>query len=227
MSATAYGGAAIVLLLGVSLVERAPSASSTCEAFGRFYREGESFTLSSGEYGSQRVYICTRGSWQEYDGSLCQLRLRGRCDVTLGQRNCGRPELARLPIANATAIFGVPLIRSSLCPPPLARWTLGRHVAFKRHVSGRIFVTIGPIFTRTRKIGHRVRHTRAASPAVSAMGHILERRRRSSQNMAEWLIRSDEMTLPDEPDGAPAFPHPRVSLSRLAWRSSAIRQTSA
>jgi hypothetical protein len=82
MSATSHGGAAIVLLLGVALVESA-GASSTCEAFGRSYREGESFSLSSGEYGSPRVYICTRGTWEEYDGSLCQLRPRGRCDVPL------------------------------------------------------------------------------------------------------------------------------------------------
>jgi hypothetical protein len=81
MSATAYGGGAIVLLLGVTLVESAPTASSTCQAFGRVYREGESFSLSSGEYGSPRVYICTRGTWEEYDGSLCQMRPRGRCDV--------------------------------------------------------------------------------------------------------------------------------------------------
>jgi hypothetical protein len=74
MSATAYGGAAVVLLLCENLVDSAPTASSTCEALGRFYRQGESFSLSSGEYGSPRVYMCTRGTWEEYEGSLCQLR---------------------------------------------------------------------------------------------------------------------------------------------------------
>ena len=79
MSATSHGGAAILLLLGVTLVEIAPAAGSTCEAFGRGYRDAESFTLSGGDYGSPRVYICTRSTWKEYDGSLCQLRPGGRC----------------------------------------------------------------------------------------------------------------------------------------------------
>lgn len=79
MSATVYGGAAILLLLGIALVESAPAAGSTREAFGRIYRDGESFTLSTGEYGSPRTYLCTRGTWEEYDGTLCQLRPGGRC----------------------------------------------------------------------------------------------------------------------------------------------------
>ena len=87
MSATAFGGAAILLLIGVTLAESAPAAGSACEAFGRIYRDGESFTLSTGEYGYPRTYICTRGTWKEYDGTLCQLRPGGRC----------------MPVANATA----------------------------------------------------------------------------------------------------------------------------
>ena len=91
MFATAFGGAAILLLIGVTLAESAPTAGSACEAFGRIYRDGESFTLSAGEYGYPRTYICTRGTWKEYDGTLCQLRPGGRC----------------MPVANATVIFAV------------------------------------------------------------------------------------------------------------------------
>jgi len=87
MSATAYGGAMILMLIGATLAESALAAGSTCEAFGRIYRDGESFTLSTGEYGYPRTYICTRGTWNEYDGTLCQLRPGGRC----------------MPVANATA----------------------------------------------------------------------------------------------------------------------------
>ena len=85
MSATAYGGAMILLLIGATLAESALAAGSACEAFGRTYRDGESFTLSDSGY--PRTYICTRGTWKEYDGTLCQLRPGGRC----------------MPVANATA----------------------------------------------------------------------------------------------------------------------------
>jgi hypothetical protein len=84
MSATAYGGAAVLLLIGV-LAESAPAAGSSCEAFGQIYRDGGSFTLSDSGY--PRTYICTHGTWKEYDGTLCQLRPGGRC----------------MPVANATA----------------------------------------------------------------------------------------------------------------------------
>jgi hypothetical protein len=81
MSATAYGGAAILLLMGVALAESAPTSGAACESFGRTYRDGESFTLSTGEYGYPITYICTHGTWKEYDGTLCQLRPGGRCSV--------------------------------------------------------------------------------------------------------------------------------------------------
>ncbi len=87
MSATAYGGAAILLLVGAIFAEGAPAAGSTCEAFGRTYRDGESFTLSTGEYGYPRTYICTGGTWRDYDGTLCQLRPGRGC----------------MPVANPTA----------------------------------------------------------------------------------------------------------------------------
>jgi hypothetical protein len=86
MSATAYGGAAILLLIGVTLADNVLAAGN-CEAFGRTYRDGESFTLSTGEYGYPRTYICTGGTWRDYDGTLCQLRPGRRC----------------MPVANATA----------------------------------------------------------------------------------------------------------------------------
>jgi hypothetical protein len=79
MSATASRGAASLLLIGVTLAESTLAASNTCDAFGRLYRDGESFTLSTGEYGYPITYICTRGTWKEYDGTLCQLRPGGRC----------------------------------------------------------------------------------------------------------------------------------------------------
>jgi hypothetical protein len=79
MSATAYGGARILLLIGITFAESALAAGSACDAFGRIYRDGESFTLSTGEYGYPITYICTRGTWKEYDGTLCQLRPGGRC----------------------------------------------------------------------------------------------------------------------------------------------------
>jgi hypothetical protein len=79
MSTTASRGAASLLLIGVTLAESTLAASNTCDAFGRIYRDGESFTLSTGEYGYPITYICTRGTWKEYDGTLCQLRPGGRC----------------------------------------------------------------------------------------------------------------------------------------------------
>jgi hypothetical protein len=79
MSATAHRGRAILLLIGITLAESALAAGTACDAFGRDYRDGESFTLSTGEYGYPITYICTRGTWKEYDGTLCQLRPGGRC----------------------------------------------------------------------------------------------------------------------------------------------------
>jgi len=79
MSATAWGGAAILVVIGVTLPKSTIAAGSACEAFGRTYRDGESFTLSTGEYGYPRTYICARGTWREYDGTLCQLRPRSEC----------------------------------------------------------------------------------------------------------------------------------------------------
>jgi hypothetical protein len=58
------------LLVSIALANEAFAASADCEAFGRAYRDGQSFTLSTGEYGDRRVYICTHGKWNDYDGSL-------------------------------------------------------------------------------------------------------------------------------------------------------------
>jgi hypothetical protein len=63
----------IVVLMSVAVAKVAPAASANCEAFGRVYRDGQSFTLSAGEYGDRRIYICTHGKWNDYDGSLWQL----------------------------------------------------------------------------------------------------------------------------------------------------------
>jgi hypothetical protein len=57
----------IVLLTSIALPKAAPAAGADCEAFGRVYRDGQSFTLSTGEYGDRRVYICTHGKWNDYD----------------------------------------------------------------------------------------------------------------------------------------------------------------
>jgi hypothetical protein len=37
-------------------------------AFGKMYKDGESFTLSTGEYGSLVTYVCVDGTWSSYDG---------------------------------------------------------------------------------------------------------------------------------------------------------------
>ena len=74
MQAKVCAGAAIALLTGIAVAKGAPVARADCEAFGQVYRDGESFTLSTGEYGERRAYICTHGSWNEYDANLWQLR---------------------------------------------------------------------------------------------------------------------------------------------------------
>jgi hypothetical protein len=69
----------IVLLMSSALAEGAAAAGvADCEAFGQVYRDGQSFTLSTGEYGDRRTYICTHGKWNDYDGSLGQLRRAAR-----------------------------------------------------------------------------------------------------------------------------------------------------
>jgi len=54
------------------------AAPADCEAFGRVYRDGQSFTLSTGEYGDPRTYICDHGRWNEYDGNLWQFHRQPR-----------------------------------------------------------------------------------------------------------------------------------------------------
>jgi hypothetical protein len=68
----------MVLLTSVVVANGAPAAGADCEAFGRVYRDGQSFTLSTGEYGDRRVYICTHGKWNDYDGSLWQRHRAGQ-----------------------------------------------------------------------------------------------------------------------------------------------------
>jgi hypothetical protein len=63
---------AIGLLISVALVNGALAARADCEAFGRAYRDGQSFTLSTGEYGDRRLYICIDGKWNDYQGNLGQ-----------------------------------------------------------------------------------------------------------------------------------------------------------
>jgi hypothetical protein len=68
----------IMLLMNIAFVQEAVAAAADCQAFGRVYRDGQSFTLSTGEYGDRRVYICTNGKWNDYDGNLLQLRRAAR-----------------------------------------------------------------------------------------------------------------------------------------------------
>jgi hypothetical protein len=70
MRASPHMCTSMVLLVSVALANEALAAGTDCEAFGRAYRDGQSLTLSTGEYGDRRVYICTHGKWNDYDGSL-------------------------------------------------------------------------------------------------------------------------------------------------------------
>jgi hypothetical protein len=78
MPFNACRAAAIALLMGVSLAEGAPAAKGSpgprtdCDAFGRIYRDGETFTISTGLEGATTVHVCTHGTWKQYDGSLWQ-----------------------------------------------------------------------------------------------------------------------------------------------------------
>jgi hypothetical protein len=62
----------MVLLMSIAIASAAPAAGTDCEAFGRVYRDGQSFTLSTGEYGDRRIYICSHGKWNDYDDGLWQ-----------------------------------------------------------------------------------------------------------------------------------------------------------
>jgi hypothetical protein len=68
----------IMLLVSIAVAQEARGAAADCQAFGRVYRDGESFTLSTGEYGDCRVYICTNGKWNDYDGSVLPLHRPAR-----------------------------------------------------------------------------------------------------------------------------------------------------
>lgn len=72
MRASANICAAMALSMSIVLAEGASVPRVDCEAFGRVYRGGQSFTLSTGEYGDPRTFICNRGTWNEYDGNLWQ-----------------------------------------------------------------------------------------------------------------------------------------------------------
>ncbi len=78
MHAGAYIFAAMALLMSIALAKGDPAARGDCEAFGRVYRDGQSFRLSTGEYGDPRIYICNHGTWNEYDGNLWQFRRPAR-----------------------------------------------------------------------------------------------------------------------------------------------------
>ncbi len=78
MQASAYKCAAVMLLMSIALGQGAMPARADCEAFGRVYRDGQSFTLSTGEYGDPRTYICDHGRWNEYDGNLWQFHRQPR-----------------------------------------------------------------------------------------------------------------------------------------------------
>jgi hypothetical protein len=65
-------------LVSIALAREARGAAADCQAFGQVYRDGPSFTLSTGEYGYRRVYICTNGKWNDYDGSVLPLHRAAR-----------------------------------------------------------------------------------------------------------------------------------------------------
>jgi hypothetical protein len=46
-----------MLLVSIAVAQEARGAAADCQAFGRVYRDGQSFTLSTGEYGDRRVYM--------------------------------------------------------------------------------------------------------------------------------------------------------------------------
>jgi hypothetical protein len=78
MQVSARTCTAMVLLVSIAVAKGAPIARAECEAFGRSYRDGQSFTLSTGEYGEPRTYICNHGTWNEYDGYLWQFHRSAR-----------------------------------------------------------------------------------------------------------------------------------------------------
>jgi hypothetical protein len=53
------GLAALVLIS----VNRADAARRGCVAFGKLYKDGESYTISTGEYGYLETYVCVDGTW--------------------------------------------------------------------------------------------------------------------------------------------------------------------
>jgi len=57
---------AFILFLSLAVlavVNRADAARSGCQAFGKTYRDGESYTLSFGEFGRQEIHVCANGTW--------------------------------------------------------------------------------------------------------------------------------------------------------------------
>lgn len=78
MHSSAYICAAMALLMSIAFAKGASVARADCQAFGRVYGDGQSFTLSTGEYGDPRTYICEHGTWHEYDGNLWQFHRQAR-----------------------------------------------------------------------------------------------------------------------------------------------------
>jgi hypothetical protein len=54
---------AFLLFFGLAVVNQADAARRGCQAFGKQYRDGESYTISIGEYGRLETYVCVDGNW--------------------------------------------------------------------------------------------------------------------------------------------------------------------
>ena len=62
--------AALALLTGLAGTNEAYAARARgeCEAYGKIYGEGGSYTISTGEFGTEITYVCFHGTWQSYEG---------------------------------------------------------------------------------------------------------------------------------------------------------------
>jgi hypothetical protein len=53
----------LVLFLSLAVANRADAARKGCQAFGKLYKDGESYTVSTGEDGWLETYVCVNGTW--------------------------------------------------------------------------------------------------------------------------------------------------------------------
>jgi hypothetical protein len=48
---------------------RAHDPRGGCVAYGKTYKNGESYIISSGDFGSLVTYVCINGTWYGQDGA--------------------------------------------------------------------------------------------------------------------------------------------------------------